>query len=123
MKKVRQRTALARVVKKYARLGLGSSGTDAFTVCQRIRGSSRTLSEANDLFAVWELIRYLKLSGHTKELYVLEKIYLDKNVLKRNFVSMRVQSCADTLHCDARTLYRHLSHIETCYETIRSSLS
>lgn len=122
MKKVGQRTALARVVKKYIRLGLFSSRADVFSVCKIIRGSSKTLSEAKDLFAVWELVRYLKLSGHIKELAVFEKIYLDKDILRKNSVSMKMQAYADRMHYDVRTLYRRLRYIETCYETIRSSL-
>ena len=116
MKKVKQRKRIACVIKKYVRLGLHDRRIDVFSTCRRIQGSSRNLSEAKDLFAVWELVRLLRMEDRFEELAVFERIYLG------NAVSMSVLKHASVAWCDERTLYRRLAYVERRYEQIRNSL-
>ena len=123
MRDTEKRERLARIFKKYARLGLADKRLDVFEVCFRIyaythRGRASQESEkreARELFAVWETCRLLTLCGKRESLRIFEEAYLRG---KAN----SALSIANKYHCDERTVYRHLSLVEKNYEAVRRSL-
>ena len=122
MKKTYQRNKLIGIFKKYIRLGLYRDGLDVFSVCERIRGSCRTLEGAKDLFAVWETCRLLRLGERTEALATFERVYLRGSVKNQNDVSMKVVKYAQRYNYDERTVWRRLAYVEKQYEIIRKSL-
>ena len=116
MKRIKKRKRIACIFKKYERLGLRDKRLDVFSVCKRIQGSCRTMSESKDLFAMWELVRLLRMEKRSEELEVFKRIYMQDGV------SMSVLKQSRSAWCDERTLYRHLAYIEQRYEQIRDSL-
>ena len=122
MKGSRRRRELSRVFEKYFRLGLHKSGADVFSICRRIRGACGSLSAAEDVFAVWELCRMLRLEGRLDELKTFECIYLNDIKMRDNDISGRVLVYAQREFCDPRTVYRRLAYIEKRYHEIRDTL-
>ena len=122
MKKTCQRNKLIGIFKKYIRLGLYRDGLDVFSVCERIKGSCRTLEGAKDLFAVWETCRLLRLGEHREALAAFEQVYLRGSVRTRNDIGMKVVKYAQAYNYDERTVWRRLAYVEKQYEAVRKSL-
>lgn len=122
MNKAMGRRLLARTFEKYIRLGLYDSSLDVFTVCQRIKMSCMTSDSARDLFAVWELIRWLRAEGKREELMIFCEIY---HVARRKYgtnIKDAVIASSMKHFCDERTIYRKLSYVENRYYQIRNSI-
>lgn len=117
-----QRRRLARTLEKYIRLGLYDASLDVFTVCQRIKMSCASSESARDLFAVWELIRLLKVEGRREELKIFCEIYHKDMKKRQNSIKDAVVACAMRHYCDERTVYRRLAYVEERYAQIRGSI-
>lgn len=109
--------------RKYTRLGLASNYLSPFVAYRRIRGVSRNITEAYDLLAVYDTVRFLKFIGKDEVLKAVEAIYLTdyKSLKKRNAVSMRVIRYAYEINYDERTVYRQLEYARKIYSEIRKS--
>ena len=109
--------------RKYTRLGLASNYLSPFVAYRRIQGVSRNITEAYDLLAVYDTVRFLKFIGKDEVLKAVEAIYLTdyKSLKKRNAVSMRVIRYAYEINYDERTVYRQLEYARKIYSEIRKS--
>ena len=122
MNKAMGRRRLARTFEKYIRLGLYDSSLDVFTVCQRIKMSCMTSDSARDLFAVWELIRLLKIEEKREELMIFCEIYHASRKKYSGSIKDAVIASSMKHFCDERTIYRKLSYVEDRYYKIRSGI-
>lgn len=103
--------------RKYSRLGLASEKLDVFDAYERIRGCCRNKREAHELLAVYDTVRFLRLSGNVESLRALRSIYfsLSGRTVRKNEISQRIQRFAYENHCDERTVYRRLSYAVRVY--------
>ena len=114
MRKTRNRIRLARLFAKYKRLGLDDARLSVFDACARIRGSQKTLSDANDIFAAWACARLLRDRGRAEDIELFCDVYL--------YRSHKAGALAIKHHYDERTVYRRLSFVERQYEIMRKSI-
>ena len=103
---------------QYQRLGLGNRSLDPFVAYARIRGSCRTHADALELLALYDTVRYLRLSGKDEALEMFAKVYLTpfSRCPEKNEISDRVLRTAAAHHCDPRTVYRNLRTVRRMYE-------
>ncbi len=106
----RKRMILA--FRKYSRLGLSDPSLDVFDAFRRIEGCCGNRKEAHELLAVYETLRFLRLTGETECIRALYAVYFygARRPLRKNDVTDRVQRHAYESSCDARTVYRRLSY-------------
>ena len=106
------------IFRRFARSGLGKRGLRASEAAARIRGASRDARTREELTALYETVRFLRVSGREDVLYALKRVYLTPKGyhIAKSDISMRVVRCADELHCDERTVYRYLSYAMRIYE-------
>ena len=104
MKKDHIRKRISKIYRKYIRLGLYRSQLTPFEVCQRIRGSCHNASLEKDLFAFWELCRFLELEDKRDVLRAFYCIYVKKDVWKEDTDSKILQFAFEN-YCDSRTVY------------------
>lgn len=104
----------------YARLGLCASGSALDTVC-RIRGLCSD-EEALDMLAVFDTLRLLEASGETLALRAVRDIYFAtaKKKPHANEITLRIRRLSDEVHCDDRTVYRHLQKARDLWHFLRS---
>ena len=123
MKNTAERIRIIRVFKKYSRLGLASNNLDALDVYERIKGCSASRRQANELLAVYETLRFLRISGKLECIDALKEVYfsLSDRTPRRNEISERVLRYSQERYCDQRTVYRHLSYAVRLYERILTS--
>ncbi len=110
----------ARAFRNYARMGLCSSMSALETVC-RIRGICGD-GAVLDMLAVFDTIRLLEHSGETIALRAVREIYFATANQKphSNEITLRIRKLADELHCDDRTVYRHLQKARDLWYFIRA---
>ncbi|MBQ4141577.1 MAG: hypothetical protein IJD70_09595 [Clostridia bacterium] len=120
MKKCRMDEAAMRAFRTYARLGLCGSESALGIIC-RIRGICRDPA-ALDMLAVFDTMRLLELSGDDIALRAVEEVYFfaASRRLRANEITLRVRRLADELHCDDRTVYRHLKKARDIWHTLRA---
>lgn len=111
----------AQAFRNYARLGLCSSCSALETVC-RIRGICADVS-LQDMLAVFDTLRLLEVSGEEIALRAVRDIYFATAMKKprSNEVTLRVRRLADELHCDDRTVYRHLKKARDLWCFLRAN--
>ncbi len=114
MRKIIQRRKLARLFAKCYRLGLDDKRISVFDACQRIKGSQRELSDANDLFAAWETCRIMRANDTYEDVLLFCEIYLRP--------SSTATALALKKYYDERTVYRRLERVERQYRLIRKGL-
>ena len=109
--------------RKYTRLGLSNARLTPFEAYERIRGVCLDKECANDLLAVYDTIRFLKISGKTEVLSAVRAVYLDTLRKKphKNDISLRVLRYAYENNYDERTVYRQLEYARKMYKLVRSS--
>lgn len=105
------------VFRKYSRLGLASRSLDAFDAYDRIRGCCRSKKEARELLAVYDTVRFLRLTDNTDALRALYDIYFLSagRPLRKSEISRRITRHAYDNNCDERTVYRRLSYAFAIY--------
>ena len=120
MKKCRMDEAAMRTFRTYARLGLCGSESALGIIC-RIRGICSDPA-ALDMLAVFDTMRLLELSGDDIALRAVEEVYFfaASHRLRANEITLRVRRLADELHCDDRTVYRHLKKARDIWHTLRA---
>ncbi|MBE6596570.1 MAG: hypothetical protein E7641_02765 [Ruminococcaceae bacterium] len=108
--------------RKYSRLGLSAPSLDAFDAFRRIEGCCRNRREAHELLAVYDTLRFLRLTGETDAIKALYAVYFygSRRPLRKNDVTNRVQRHAYETSCDARTVYRRLSFAFGIYRKMLS---
>ncbi len=118
MEKTNNRKKIMNSFRKYSRLGLASRKLDIFDAYDRIRGCCRTKREARELLAVYDTVRFLRLTGNIESLRALYDVYfaLASKPLKKSDISMRIVRHAYENNCDERTVYRRLSYAFSLYE-------
>lgn len=114
MSRIAQRKRIVRLFAKYYRLGLDDPRLTVFDACKRIRGTQRSISDSNDLFALWETCRIMNACGEAEDLRLFCDVYL------RRYSG--ATSVALRKYYDERTLYRRLLKVERRYEKIRRGL-
>ncbi len=110
--------------RKYTRLGLSSSALSPFDAYERIRGVCVNKESANDLLAVYDTMRFLKILGKGEVIKAVRAVYFDtlRNKPKKNEISSRVIRYAYENHCDERTVYRQLEYARKIYKLIREKI-
>ena len=114
-------TSNARLLRRccqYQRLGLGSPTLDPFDAFDRIRGVSRTRTDARELYALYQTVRILRILGKDEALTMFAEVYLSpfSRYPEKNEITHRVLRCAANHHCDPRTVYRNLRTVRRMYE-------
>lgn len=111
----------SRAFRNYARLGLCASKSALDTVC-RIRGSCSDEC-ALDMLAVFDTLRLLEVSGDTIALRAVRDVYFAtaKKKPHSNEITLRIRRLADEIHCDDRTVYRHLQKARDLWYYVRAS--
>ena len=120
MKDTYKKLRIIHTFKKYARLGLASGKLDAIDTYERIKGCSRSRKEACELIAVYETVRFLKISGKADTLNALYAVYfsLSGKGVRKSEISERVLRYATDNFCDERTVYRKLAFAVLVYESL-----
>ena len=110
------------VFRKLVRMGLGKSSISPFEAAARIMGVSSGAEHRKELFALYETVRYLRVTQREDILRALSLVYLTpkRNTLRKSEISMRVLRCAQLMHCDERTVYRYLKYAISVYEKYMS---
>ena len=110
--------------RKYTRLGLSNSRLTPFEAYERIRGVCPDYESANDLLAVYDTIRFLRILGKTEVLMAVKAVYFEtlKNKPKKNEISARVLRYAYENNYDERTVYRQLEYARKIYKLVRASI-
>lgn len=106
--------------KKYARLGLASERLDPIDAYERIKGCCRCRREARELLAVYDTVRFLRISKNTESLKALYAVYcsLSGKSVRKSEISARVLRFAYEHNCDERTVYRRLAHAASVYSML-----
>ena len=117
MQRKSDRDQIIAAFRKYSRLGLASRRLDPFDAYDRIRGCCSTRREALRLLAVYDTIRFLRLTGNKDTLRAVYAVYFSFSgrALKSNDISRRILRHAYDNNCDERTVYRRLSHAIDVY--------
>ena len=117
MKRHEGRDQIIAAFRKYSRLGLASGKLDPFDAYDRIKGCCSTRSEACRLLAVYDTVRFLRLTGNRDVLRAVYAIYFSHAgcTMRANEVSQRVLRHAYENNCDERTVYRRLSYAIEIY--------
>lgn len=117
MKRHEGRDQIIAAFRKYSRLGLASGKLDPFDAYDRIKGCCSTRSEARRLLAVYDTVRFLRLTGNRDVLKAVYAIYFSHAgcTMRANEVSQRVLRHAYENNCDERTVYRRLSYAIEIY--------
>ena len=117
MSELEQKKRMIRSFIKYSRLGLASKGLDSFDAYDRIRGCSSDRREAKELLAVYDTVRFLRLTENTEALGALCFVYFSISgaQIKKRQISERVLRYAYENHCDQRTVYRRLAYAAKVY--------
>lgn len=110
----------ARAFRDYARLGLCTSESALDAVC-RIRGICSD-SALLDMLAVFDTLRLLEVSGERMALRAVREIYFAtaRKKPRANEITLRIRRLADEMHCDDRTVYRHLRKARELWYYIRA---
>ena len=110
--------------RKYTRLGLSSSELSPFDAYERIRGVCTNKESANDLLAVYDTMRFLKILGKGEAIKAVRVVYFEtlRKKPKKNEISSRVIRYAYENHCDERTVYRQLEYVRKIYKLIREKI-
>ncbi len=110
--------------RKYTRLGLSSNKLSPFDAYERIRGVCVDSESANDLLAVYDTMRFLKILGKSDVIKAVHAVYFDtlRKKPKKNEISSRVIRYAYENHCDERTVYRQLEYARKIYKLIREKI-
>ena len=110
--------------RKYTRLGLSSESLSPFEAYDRIRGVCNDIESANDLLAVYDTMRILKISGKRDVIFAVRAVYFDtlRKKPKKNEISARVVRYACENYCDERTVYRQLEYARRVYKMLRSNM-
>lgn len=118
MRNITERDRIIRVFRKYARLGLASPRLDVFSAYERIKGVSRNRREAYELLAVYDTVRFLKLTGRKDSLDALYDVYFYSSArpFGKSEISLRVLRHAKKASCDERTVYRRLAYVAEIYK-------
>lgn len=103
-------------------MGLAKNNISPFDAYDRIRGVSKTQSDALDLLAVYDTMRLLRISGKNDVIKAIYAIYFDfqGRKPKKNEISNRVLRYAYDTHCDIRTVYRQLEYARKLYKMLRN---
>ena len=111
--------------RKYTRLGLANNRLSPFEVCDRIRGVSKSREEALDIFAVYDTIRLLKISGKEDVLRAVSAVYMCgmRDKMRKSEISLRILRYAYENNCDERTVYRQLQYARSIYKLVREDIS
>ena len=111
--------------RKYTRLGLASNRLSPFEVCERIQGVSKSREEALDIFAVYDTVRLLKISGKEDVLRAVRSVYMcsKRDKMRKNEISLRIIRYAYENNCDERTVYRQLQYARSVYKLVREDIS
>lgn len=110
----------ARAFRDYARLGLCPSKSALDTVC-KIRGICGD-STLLDMLAVFDTLRLLEVAGDDIALRAVRDIYFvtAKKKPHANEITLRIRRLADEMHCDDRTVYRHLRKARDLWYYVRA---
>lgn len=110
--------------RKYTRLGLSNSRLSPFDAYERIRGISADNESANDLLAVYDTMRFLRILGKVEVIKAVHAVYFDtlRRKPKKNEISSKVIRYAYENHCDERTVYRQLEYARKIYKLIRERI-
>ena len=113
-----ERDRIIKVFRKYARLGLASSKIDTFSAYERIKGACGTRERAYELLAVYDTVRFLRLTGRTDTLDALYDVYFysASKPFRKSDISRRVLRHAEKASCDERTVYRKLAYAIKIYK-------
>ena len=117
MKRHEDRNQMIAAFRKYSRLGLASKRLDPFDAYDRIRGCCSTRSEARRLLAVYDTVRFLRLTGNKDSLRAVYAIYFSfsPTTIRANDISRRIVRHAYENSCDERTVYRRLAYAVSVY--------
>ncbi len=117
------RDKIIKTFTKYARLGLAAGRLDALEVYARINGCARTRSEARELLAVYDTVRFLKISGKEDALRAVCCVYFSQSrrQYSKDGINDRVLRYSMSAGCDARTVYRQLAYAVKVYEAVIES--
>ena len=121
MKKHNTRKRIARIFRRYVRLGLGRGGLTPHEVCGRIWGYCGDVETAKDVFAMWETFRVLEIEGRRDAIVAFFCIYVRRDAWRDDTDTKILKYSFDNF-CDARTVYRRLSYFENKYTALRKSL-
>ena len=96
---------------RYARYGFSGFEDDLFALCEIIRGSTPSESEARRMLAVGDTLRILRLSGRGETAAVVRAVYFVRHGRRprRQEISHRVRRFAAENHLDERSVYRRLA--------------
>lgn len=121
MARSKERTAVIRAFRRYRKLGFDRDDTrDPFLTLEQMRGVSRRRSDALDLLAVRETLRFLRLSGRGEEEAVRAVFFdLSLNLRVKNEMTYAVRRFALSHHYDERSVYRMLAKAERVFLTVR----
>ena len=110
--------------RKYTRLGLSRINLSPFDAYARIRGVCKNFESANDLLAVYDTMRFLKILGKDDVVGAVRAVYFDtlRRKAKKNEISLKVRRYAFENHCDERTVYRQLEYARKIYKLIRDKI-
>ena len=96
---------------RYARYGFSGYEDDLFALCEIIRGSTPSESEARRMLAVCDTLRLLRLSGKEETAAVVRAVYFARRGRRprRQEISHRVRRFAAEHYLDERSVYRRLA--------------
>ena len=110
------RTRILRVFRRYAKLGFDKERIPAHIAYGRMRGVSRTDTEALELLAVFDTLRLLNYETDGAADAVRAIFFnLHLSPLRKNDMTYAVRFYAADHHYDERTVYRQLQRAERMY--------
>ena len=124
MKKNEERDAVARVFRKFARLGLARERLNPLRVYKMIDVCCGSKRSKLDMLAVYDTLRLLDLSGDSEISSAVREVYFStaSHRLAKNEVTLRIRRYAAENYCDERTVYRRLDKARQLYIDLRGKV-
>ncbi|MBQ9079852.1 MAG: hypothetical protein IJY27_02160 [Clostridia bacterium] len=109
--------------RRYALLGLDRRCLTVYEAYDCIRGMCASEAMTLDMLAVYDTLRLLRASEKEECIAAIRRVYFlgAGRRPRRNDVTFRIRRLAYELHCDERTIYRHLKYVKRLYEVIRKN--
>ena len=124
MKKDQKRDEVARIFRKFARLGLARERLNPMRVYKIIDVCCAGRRSKLDMIAVYDTIRLLELNGDEEIARAVREIYFStaSHRLAKNEITHRIRRFAVENYCDERTVYRRLDKARSLVLTLRSKV-
>ena len=116
-----RRDEAAHAFRKYARLGFDKTEIKPFEAYLRMRGVSKSDTDAEKLLAVYDMMRLLAFTDPEAAMTVRAVYFAERGKYPlKNQTSERILRFATENHLDERTVYRRLKKAKDLYYSLIS---